>query len=70
MRSPLSLIGGLASSIIVSSPMLTKAFSLKDKGSESPAQKNWSRDAWRVASPLIGLPVPLRLSVADLFTEQ
>jgi len=70
MRSPLSLIGGLASSIIVSSPMLAKAFSLKDKGSESPAQKNWSRDAWRVASPLIGLPVPLRLSVADLFTEQ
>lgn len=70
MRSPISLIGGLASSIIASSPMLVKALSLKDKGSESPVQRNWSKDAWKVAGSLVGMPRALRLPIADLFIEQ
>lgn len=69
MRSPLSLIGGLASSIIVSSPVLAKALSLKDKGSESPAQRSWSIDAWKAAGSLMGVPRIVRLPIADLLLE-
>ncbi len=63
MFSALGLVGGLVSSIIVSLPMLAKAFSIKDKGSEAPAQHKWSTDAWRMTSTLARMSALPRLPI-------
>ncbi|NHV99105.1 MAG: hypothetical protein HA496_05570 [Thaumarchaeota archaeon] len=70
LNNPLGLLGGIVSSIIASSPMLAKAFSIKDKGSETPAHRKWSIEAWRMASSLTRIPVlpglPVVLDYTDL----
>ncbi len=67
--SPLGLIGGLVSSLIASSPMLLKSLSIKDEGSETPSQRKWSIDAWRMASSLTRMQAspgfPIILDYAD-----
>ena len=68
--NPLGLVGGIVSSLTASSPMLAKAFSIKDKGSETPAHRKWSIDAWRMASSLTRIPAlpgfPVVLDYTDL----
>ncbi|MGQ9478687.1 MAG: hypothetical protein ACUVQ0_01530 [Thermoproteota archaeon] len=53
--SPLGLIGGLASSVIVASPLLAKALSIKVKGSEVISQREWSTDVRRGVETLMGI---------------
>ncbi|MEM2930810.1 MAG: hypothetical protein QW797_08145 [Thermoproteota archaeon] len=53
--SPIGILSGLLSAIIVSSPLLTKALSLKDKGSETPAQHRLSSEAWSAIGALTSI---------------
>jgi hypothetical protein len=60
--SPIGVLSGLLSSLIVSSPLLAKALSLKDKGSEAPAQRRLSSEAWgavRALTSITGFRLPV-----------
>ncbi|MBO3769559.1 MAG: hypothetical protein QXS51_03190 [Thermoproteota archaeon] len=62
--SPIGILSGLLSSIIISSPLLVKALSLKDKGSETPAQRRLSSEAWRAVEALTSI-TSFRLPVLE-----
>jgi len=58
----IGLLGGLLSSLIVSSPLLAKALSLKDRGSETPTQRRLSSEAWSIIGrfePIPGFRLPV-----------